>query len=209
MVDRYDTSSTTEGQYQPGSDDKVLLNKLGISDMTQMEELEFDLLGELQEQLLKELGMDQRISAQELCSWHRRWLRSVYNWAGKYRSVNIGRGGFTFAGAHLIPKLMADFEHQYLDKYTPCNELGKDVLIEALAICHVELVLIHPFREGNGRLARLLATVMVLQTDGPLLDFKIMEQDKDCYIQAIHAGHEMDYKPMKQIFSEILKDSLR
>jgi len=33
----------------------------------------------------------------------------------------------------------------------------------ALAEVHAELILIHPFREGNGRLARLLALLMALQ----------------------------------------------
>ncbi|TAK86063.1 MAG: hypothetical protein EPO20_09750 [Betaproteobacteria bacterium] len=32
----------------------------------------------------------------------------------------------------------------------------------ALAETHVELVLIHPFREGNGRIARALSTLMAL-----------------------------------------------
>ncbi len=32
MPDRYDTSGTPEGQFQPGSDNNVLLNKLGIKD---------------------------------------------------------------------------------------------------------------------------------------------------------------------------------
>ena len=31
------------------------------------------------------------------------------------------------------------------------------VVAEALAVVHAELILIHPFREGNGRVARLLA----------------------------------------------------
>ena len=40
---------------------------------------------------------------------------------------------------------------------------------------HVELVLIHPFREGNGRLARLLAMLMGLQAGLPMLVFDEME----------------------------------
>ena len=38
----------------------------------------------------------------------------------------------------------------------------KDVL-EALAITHYEMVLIHQFREGNGHLSRLLFMFMALQ----------------------------------------------
>ena len=39
------------------------------------------------------------------------------------------------------------------------------------AAVHAEPILIHPFREGNGRCARLLATLMGLQAGLPALDF--------------------------------------
>lgn len=44
-----------------------------------------------------------------------------------------------------------------------------DQLLNALSSAHVELILIHPFREGNGRIARLLSDVMAVQAEiGPL-----------------------------------------
>jgi len=55
--------------------------------------------------------------------------------------------------------------------YTPCNFADKEKVIEALANVHTELVLIHPFREGNGRLARMLAIMMGLQAGLPPLNF--------------------------------------
>ncbi len=61
MTDRYNVSHRVEGQYQPGSDDKVLLNRLGITDTKRMEELEFDLLAKMQGQLLDEIEVDQPI----------------------------------------------------------------------------------------------------------------------------------------------------
>ncbi|HET60277.1 MAG TPA: Fic family protein [Chloroflexi bacterium] len=51
-------------------------------------------------------------------------------------------------------------------------------ICEALAICHVEFMLIHPFLEGNGRLARILATVMALQACQPLLNFGLMRMTR-------------------------------
>jgi len=78
-----------------------------------------------------------------------------------------------------------------------------------MAICHVEYIIIHPFREGNGRLGRLLTTVMALQAGMPALDFEPIEKNKDRYIEAIHAGHAGDYEPMKLIFSQILDCSLQ
>jgi len=86
--------------------------------------------------------------------------------------------------------------------------MGDTALVEALGVCHIEFIIIHPFREGNGRLARLLATIMALQADKPPLDFEIINSDKERYIKAIHAGHAENYEPMRQIFDEILQYSL-
>ena len=55
MPDRYDTTDNPEGQYQRGSDDHVLLNRLGISDVEEMDQAEFDALAELQDVLFVEL----------------------------------------------------------------------------------------------------------------------------------------------------------
>ena len=208
MADRYDTSENTEGQFQPGSDDKVLANKLDITNPDEMDDVELVLLEELQAHILDEVESDQRITVTDLCDWHRDWLNSVYDWAGRYRTVNMQKGDFPFAAATQIPKLMDNFEKNFLAKYTPCEGLEQDKLIEALAICHVELIIIHPFREGNGRLARVLATIMALQAGMPLLNFTFLSENEGAYISAIHQGHAGNYEPMKRVFLEVLLASM-
>ena len=66
--------------------------------------------------------------------------------------MNISKCGFSFASSAFIPKLMTEFEQNVLFKYTPCHFNVRDDLPHALAVDHVEFLLIHPFREGNGRL---------------------------------------------------------
>jgi len=209
MPDRYDTSGNPEGQYQPGSDNQVLLNKIGITDPQEMEGIEFDYLIQFQVALFEELSIDQKISSSNLCEWHGAWLGPIYEWAGHYRTVTMSKDGFPFAAVPQLAQLMKNFDQQYLQKYTPCDEMGRDELIDALALCHVEFIIIHPFRDGNGRLGRLLATVMALQAGMPPLDFEPIEKNKDRYVEAIHAGHAGDYEPMRLIFSEVLDFSLQ
>lgn len=55
MTDRYDTTGNPEGQYQPGSQDLVLLNKPGISNLKEIEDIEFDHLIQFQVELFDEL----------------------------------------------------------------------------------------------------------------------------------------------------------
>lgn len=207
MTDRYDASGSSEGQFQPGSNDQVLLNKLDLTDQSEMDEVELGLLDDITRALLDEVEIDQPITVDDVSKWHRRWLGNVYTWAGQFRSVNMGKDGFPFAAANLIPKLMSDFDENYLQRYTPCDGIDDEQLVEALATVHIEFILIHPYREGNGRLGRLLATIMALQAGKPPLDFTYLSENKIEYIQAIHTGLD-NVDPMKALFRRVLQQSV-
>jgi cell filamentation protein len=80
----------------------------------------------------------------------------------------------------------------------------------AIATVHAELVLIHTFREGNGRCARLLATLMGFQGGLPALDFGgIRGKVRQRYIAAVHAGLDRNYVPMTEIFLAVLRRTAR
>lgn len=132
----------------------------------------------------------------------------MYPWAGEYRQVNISKGGFVFAMAAQVPRLMLEFERKELARFTPCNFDNLEFVLEALAITHCELVLIHPFREGNGRLSRLLSQLMALQAGLPLLIFSsIKGKQREAYFAAVRAGMGRDYAPMIEIFRKVVKAS--
>jgi cell filamentation protein len=79
-----------------------------------------------------------------------------------------------------------------------------------LAIVHTELILIHPFRDGNGRCSRLLAMLMGLQAGLPALDFGgIRGAKKREYIAAVRAGLGRNYGPMTEIFREVIARTLK
>ena len=108
---------------------------------------------------------------------------------GRYRQVNVSKEGFPFAAAAQIPRLMGEFERDVLRRCTPCSFADRAEVIRALGETHIELVLIHPFREGNGRLARVLSTLMALQAGLPLLDFSgITGKKKKDYSKGLTIG---------------------
>jgi len=105
---------------------------------------------------------------------------------------------------------MEEFEKGPLRDFTPCGFDTIEKTVEALAVVHTELVLIHPFRDGNGRVARLLATLMVLQAGLPPLDFSSLKgYRRRAYYAAIRAGLDRDYKPMEDVFSGAIRKTLR
>lgn len=207
---RYSTSGLVEDQYMPGSNGKVLRNILGITTKEEIDRVETELLFEITDQLLDEFDQNWRFSADDILQIHYRWLGSVYEWAGTYRQVMMSKGDFMFAAPAYLPKLMADFEKEILGKHTPCIFKSRQDVISALAIVHTELVLIHPFREGNGRIARLLEILMALQAGLPLLDFSGLEKDRQKeYFTAVQHGMGRNYEPMRKVFADVIARSLQ
>ncbi len=207
--DRYDVSGLSEAQFQPGSDGLVLKNLLGITLSAEMDAAEANALIDAVDRLVRSYDEEHRFTANDICELHRVWLGGIYAWAGEYRQVNVSKGNFMFAAAGRIPALMAEFERDALARCTPCKFETTEEIVGALAETHVELVLIHPFLEGNGRISRVLSTLMALQAGLPLLDFgTIAGEKKENYFAAVRAGLDRNYRPMEKIFSGVIERSV-
>ena len=191
-----------QGAMQPESE--VLANRLGLTDFDDIAEAELILLAQIYDAVLVDELPTRSLKVQDLFDWHRRWLGNLYDWAGEHRGVNVSKGGFMFANAALVPRLLNQFERECLARYTPCNGLLGDALIEAIAVTHVEIILIHPVREGNGRLSRLLADVMAVQAGHQPLDYSAWDENKERYFAAIRAGQGRDYAPMRDLITAAL-----
>lgn len=202
-MSRYDVTGP-QGSFQDGSEGAVLTNKLGITNPDDMDELELSLLGKLYLAVIEANLPQQVISVANIKKWHRQWLGNVYEWAGQERSVQMSKGGFMFAPAERIPQLLNEFDVNCLARYTPCLGFSDQQIVEAIAVTHVELILIHPFRDGNGRISRLLADVMAVQAGYPPLNYETWENRKEDYIAAIHQGLDSNYEPMKAFVTEAL-----
>jgi len=123
--------------------------------------------------------------------------------------VELSKGGFTWPPASRVDDNMDRFETNLLAAKTPFRKSTPREAAEDLAILHAELLLIHPFREGNGRLARWLAELMCLQAglNTPDYGFDIpgSEATHARYLHAVHKGYEQDYRDLADFFLEALE----
>lgn len=206
----YDASGLIEAQFEPGSHGRVLKNLLGIKSKREMDRVEAREQFRALEELIRIYEQDHRFTAADVRRIHNIWLGPIYVWAGQYRQVNLSKGDFPFAAANQIPTLMMEFEKGPLREYTPCRFTVMNEIVRAIAVVHTELLLFHPFREGNGRVARLLAILMALQAGLPPLDFGgIKGRKRQEYFATVQAGLDRDYHPMEKVFSALIRRTQR
>ena len=200
-MSRYDVSGS-EGEFQPGGEEGVLSNRLGLTLKQDIDDAETELLQELYQRVLASPAASLAFS--DIERWHRQWLGNLYDWAGALRTVNMSKGDFHFAAAGQLPRLIDTFERQYLPRFASLPDVNDREVIRYLAQSHVEFILIHPFREGNGRISRLLLDVMAVRAGFEPLDYQLWEEHRDFYFKAIQAGVSGEYQHLERLVEDVL-----
>lgn len=102
---------------------------------------------------------------------HAYLFEGLYDFAGKIRDKNISKGGFTFANCTYFKEIFERFEsmpdsdvNEIIDKY-------------------VELNIIHPFMEGNGRATRIWLDALLKKRVQKCVDWQLI--DKKEYLSAM------------------------
>ena len=105
--------------------------------------------------------------------------------AGQYKTRPnsvITRYGdrFEYASPEETPSLMADL----VDWYNKAEQEGKLTPIELAALFHYRYIRIHPFEDGNGRIARLMVNFILTRHDYPMI--VVRSRKKSEYLEALH-----------------------
>jgi len=149
----------------------------------------------------KKIGADRVLTEDFIRSLHIRMFGSVWNWAGKFRLSNKNIGVDKSQIAVELKKLLADCRYWLEHKTFSEEEI-------ALRLKH-RLVLIHPFPNGNGRLSRLLADVMMEKVfNKPAfswggLGFSADSGERKRYILSLQAADQGDYHPLRDFAQSV------
>jgi Fic family protein len=73
-----------------------------------------------------------------------------------------------------------------VDWYNDAEKEGKLSPVELAALFHYRYIRIHPFEDGNGRIARLLVNYILAKHDIPMV--VVRSRKKDEYLEALHAA---------------------
>jgi cell filamentation protein len=207
-ISRYREPSGPQATAQPGSRGRVLVNRLGLTSKRALHLAEAQALALVQEAYYARLTAKTRFTAVLVCQMHRDWLNGVYEWAGEYRQVELEKGGFRWPPAERVAENMRDFERGILRRLTPCKPAPLDTVAQSIAVVHAELLLIHPFRDGNGRVARWLADIMAAQAGYPAPAYGFSgrgsKKRRAEYLLAVQQGYIENYLPLARFFEDAI-----
>lgn len=111
---------------------------------------------------------------------------------GELRLLNVtaGIGGRSYMSYSKVPAKLAEFCEQLNNERAKASTMSLDELYQMTFDAHYNLVTIHPWADGNGRMARLVMNM--LQFEFGLIPAKILKEDKEEYIKALVATREDD-----------------
>lgn len=128
-----------------------------------------------------------------LASIHQYLFGELYEFAGKLRTVNLAKGNFRFAPLMYLEAALANIDKMPQSTF--------DEIVEK----YVEMNIAHPFREGNGRNARIWLDLMLKKEIGKVVDWSRI--DKEDYLLAMERSPIRDIE-IKHLLSAALTDQI-
>lgn len=173
----------------------ALDNKLGITDSVELAKAEEKISKKRAIELFESGYLDtlEAGSFTSLVEIHKYLFDTIYEFAGKIRTVNIAKGHFRFAPVMYLEAALQNIEKMPQSTY--------DEIIEK----YVEINIAHPFREGNGRSTRIWLDLILKKELGQIVDWSRV--NKEDYLLAMERSPIRDIE-IKHILKQALTDKI-
>lgn len=183
--------------WTPFSDD----NLLGITNKEEINEYEAKgiILAEL---FIFELDLEVEISTTLILEIHTIAFSELYDWAGKWRTIQVAVGQLLPPAPSQIIQLMYQFVDNLNFKISIAT--SQEQHIETLVYAHYEFIRIHPFNNGNGRTGRILMNLVALKFGYQPL--KLYHRDGDSRKDYIDAMKQTDNNDTSSLTNLIKKE---
>lgn len=185
--------------WTPGSNE----NKLGLTNSDEINALEA--LGLVKAELFVfDLDESVEISTSLILEIHRIAFEELYDWAGKWREVEVMVGKIQPPEAGKVPYQMYQFIEN-LNQKIKFSETRQEQ-IETIMFAHYEFVKIHPFNNGNGRTGRLLMDlVCVIFGFEPLNIYSRQGTSRTKYIDSLQEADKGNFNDLKLLIESKMK----
>ena len=161
---------------------------------------------EVQATLARASSQEYLITRDWLCDLHRRAFARFVDWAGTLRDRDVRVGNHEPPPYFEVPAFLEDYCADVEVRLAACRGGDPDpAVVETLAFAEGRFLFIHPFRDFNGRIARLLLFSLLIRLDLPPVALVPADQgEREPYLAALAAADDNDYAPLQSIWSKRL-----
>lgn len=187
----------------------------GILPRSKIITLEAEGVKKAQEYILKLSDKKTAITSELILDLHREGFGFIFpQWAGKFRTIEVTVGAYEPPHFVQVPGLIKNLCDDLTErtKHMPQSENGELFLSELIVIVawfQHRFVWIHPFQDYNGRVARLLTNLILLNLDLPIITITANTgEEREQYITAMKAADEHDLSKLESLIAKALQESL-
>jgi len=189
------------------TEDGLCLNYAGCLDREEINRREDEGVGRAMEYIAALLDRPEPVSLTlaVIGRMHAELMGAIYPFAGEWRMVSLhkGEGPTKWPLPPIgIEPVMAVFERDVLSRSPFLSEIDEEVFDYISEVMN-EILAIHPFREGNGRLAFITGNLILMQNNMLPLDHYERKRDEKRYFDACEAGRlHKDYSPLAGLIAK-------
>ncbi|MEC4888567.1 MAG: TaqI-like C-terminal specificity domain-containing protein [Nitrospira sp.] len=150
------------------------------------------------------------INSEWLCARHKRLAGHLFpDWAGRFRDVDVQVGGHTPPPYYEVPIHMRQFCDDLAERlrHEPDGTLGGCAALLAWADWRFQWI--HPFKDFNGRIGRVLLAALLYKICLPHVETAPLESTtRRQYLDALQAADDGNLGPLAELWSHRILDAL-
>ena len=206
------TSREGEGSTHPLNSTRYFETSQGIKSYSEASEIIAVSVAKTIEAIIYQTPNDIHITPEWICKLHNDIAGLLFpNWAGRFRDVNVTVGTHIPPPYYEVPVHVRlyceDLEARLLGAL---KEKNIEKISETLAYADWRFQWIHPFRDFNGRVGRILLTAVLFTLKLPPAETAAIEpEEKDRYLKALQAADIGDMSLLTEIWIERLSKAFR
>ena len=139
---------------------------------------------------------------EDILCLHHILFSKVLSDSGNYRKVEVA-----ISGAEFTPPPSFEVQSQIQKLLNEFKKMKNTNPVDAAALFHLRFVQIHPFTDGNGRVARLLTNLVLLKNGFPILTVIPVEKRKR-YLDVLGLADRGETAPLVNFVGHCIEETI-
>ena len=206
------TSEKGEDSTRPVDSTRYLETSTGVKSYSEVHEILAVAVARKIEEIISSDPEDVNVTPEWICRLHKDVAGQLFpEWAGRFRDVNVQVGSHTPPQFYEVPVYVRLYCDDLNTRFSHIIK-GKDAedIAGLLAWADWRFQWIHPFKDFNGRIGRILLSAILFKLKLPPVETASVEpKERRRYLEALRSADSGNMTPLIQIWMERISAAVR